>query len=106
MINKKLGLKVKVKHLAEESRIIRFEEYKHRDESRDWLHSHRIQVVRPEARATNIAYAFAKGVPLKKIEKYPQDIPSSIWARVAIMVRKYSGKPMSEYKEWIGSSIG
>ncbi|NIT57604.1 MAG: hypothetical protein GWN00_15650, partial [Aliifodinibius sp.] len=72
MINKKLGLKVKVKHLAEEARIIRNEEHKNHGDTRDWLYLHRIHTVRPECRATHIAYAFAKGTPLEKVERYPE----------------------------------
>lgn len=105
MINKKLGLKVKVKHLAEESRIIRKEEKQNAGDTRDWLYLHRILGVRPECRATHIAYAFAKGTALKKIEKYPEQIPTQVWKRVTMMVKKYSDKSSEEFKNWIGSSI-
>lgn len=104
MINKKLGLKVKAKHLSEESRIIRKEELKNRGDTREWLYHHRIFTVRPEARATFLAYAFAKGTPLNKVEKYPENIPADVWNRTANMVQKYSGKSLEEYKNWIGSS--
>ena len=104
MINTKIGLKVKVKHLAEEARIIRTEEQRHYGDTRDWLYLHRINGVRPECRATHIAYAFAKGTELSKIEKYPERIPTSVWARVAKMVSKYSDKSANEYKNWISSS--
>ena len=105
MINKKLGLKVKTKHLAEESRIIRKEELRTHGDTRDWLYLHRIGVVRPESRATQLAYAFAKGTPLGKVEKYPKNIPQSVWARVTAMVKLYSNKSMEEYKDWLSSSM-
>ena len=105
MINKKLALKVKVKHLAEEARIIRTEEQRNYGDTRDWLYLHRITGVRPECRATHIAYAFARGVELRKIEKYPEEIPISVWARVAKMVKLYSDKDTKDYKNWIGSSM-
>ena len=105
MINKKLGLKVKVKHLAQEARIIRTEELRNNGDTRDWLYLHRINGVRPECRATHIAYAFAKGTRLDQIEKYPERIPTSVWARVAKMVNKYSDKSTNDYKNWISSSI-
>lgn len=105
MINKKLGLKVKVKHLAQEARIIRNEEKKTNGDTREWLYLHRIDSVRPECRATHIAYAFAKGTALKKVERYPSEIPASVWARVTKMVSLYSDKSKEEYKNWIGSSI-
>ena len=105
MINKKLALKIKVKHLAEESRIIRFEEKRNNGDTRDWLYFHRIFDVRSEARATHIAYAFAKGTKLQNVERYPENIPSGIWARVTQMVKKYSNKSEQEFKDWIGSSM-
>lgn len=105
MINRKLGLKIKTKHLAEEARIIRREELKSYGDTRDWLYLHRVHVVRPEARATNLAYAFAKGVPLHKVERYPENIPQSVWARVTSMVGKYSDKSMNDYTSWISSSM-
>lgn len=105
MINKKLALKVKVKHLAEESKIIRKEEQKTYGDTREWLYLHRIGIVRPVARATHIAYAFTKGVPLSKVEKYPESIPTNVWKAVASMVTKYSGKTEKEYLDWLGSSL-
>ena len=105
MINKKLGLKVKVKHLAEEARIIRKEEKRNYGDTRDWLYLHRIHGVRPECRASHIAYAFAKGTALEKIERFPENIPQSVWARVTMMVKKYSDKSTEDYKNWIGSSL-
>lgn len=105
MINKKLALKIKTKHLAEEARIIRKEEKRNRGDTRTWLYLHRIHNVRPESRATSIAYAFAKGTALGKVEKYPEKIPTSVWARVATMIKLYSNRSNNEYMNWIGSSI-
>ena len=105
MINKKIALKVKVKHLAEEARIIRKEELRNNGDTREWLYIHRIIGVRPECRATHIAYAFAKGTELAKVERYPERIPSSVWARVTKMVDRYTDKSKEDFREWIGSSI-
>jgi hypothetical protein len=105
MINKKLALKVKVKHLAQEVRIIKHEEKKNDGDTRNWLYLHRVTGVRPECRATHIAYAFAKGHPLRTIERYPEKIPTSVWARVAKMVMLYSDRSKEDYKNWISSSI-
>ena len=105
MINKKLALRVKVKHLAQEARIIRNEEKRTYGDTRDWLYLHRINGVRPECRATHIAYAFAKGTALKAVEKYPSRIPTSVWARVTKMVQLYSNKSTKDYKDWIGDSL-
>lgn len=53
-------LKVKIKSLASESRIIRQEEYKSKGELRDQLHIHRVREVRNESRATHLAYDFLR----------------------------------------------
>jgi hypothetical protein len=105
MINRKIGLKVKVKHLAEEAKIIRKEEKRSYGDTREWLHLHRVIDVRSECRASHIAYAFAKGTALAAVERYPQDIPVSVWSRVAKMVSRYSGKSTEEYKNWISGSM-
>ena len=106
MIDKKKALKVKIKHLAEEARIIRLEEKRSNDDTRDWLYYHRIYTVRPECRATHIAYAFCKKKELKAVEKNPAAIPQSVWARTTQMIKKYSDKSENEFKDWISSSIG
>ena len=105
MINKRIALKIKSKHLAEEARIIRKEEQKSYGDTRDWLYLHRIHTVRPIGRATCIAYGFAKGTPLAKIERYPDRVPQEIWAKVVAMVKKYSDKTDEEFKNWLGSSL-
>lgn len=105
MINKKLALRIKVKHLAEEARIIKKEEQRNYGDTRNWLYLHRINGVRPECRATQIAYAFAKGTPLESVERYPEKIPQSVWVRVARMVKDYSNRSKEEYRNWISSSM-
>ena len=103
MINRKIALKIKVKHLAAEARIIREEEYRTNGDTRDWLHIHRVHNVRNECRASQIAYGFAKGTPLEKMERYPENIPISVWSRVTKMIKLYSGKNNEEFNKWIGS---
>jgi hypothetical protein len=100
-MNRKIALKIKVKHLAQEARIIRKEEQRSRGDTRDWLYLHRINSVRPECRASHLAYAFSKGTPLAKVEKYPHEIPTSTWKRVTKMIVLYSGRSTEEYKNWI-----
>lgn len=87
-----IKLKIKLKSLAAESRIIRHEEKKRRGQN--WGHTgaafyrHRMDVVRPEARATHIAYGFLKGLKYSQIESNPKTSPN--WKRVESMVAKYS----------------
>ena len=81
-----IQLKVKIKTLAEESRIIRKEELKARNmarsnrafqdaikaegasELRYSLHYHRVVTVRKEARASQLAYGYLRGKKYSEIE--------------------------------------
>jgi len=81
-------LKVKIKSLAEEARIIRKEEKReankyHKRELRD----HRIGTVRDEARAAQLAYAFLRGKPYYTLEAKVHSEPN--WKRVKDLVVKY-----------------
>ena len=67
MLDERLYLKVKIKSLAEESKIIRREEKKN-PTFKIHLADHRKGIVRTEARASMLAYGFLRGVPYKKIE--------------------------------------
>jgi hypothetical protein len=81
-------LRVKVKSLAEEARIIRREEHKIpwgmlRRELRD----HRVVEVRSESRSAGLAYGFIKGRSLSEMEKYAVTSPD--WIRIKKLVEKY-----------------
>lgn len=88
-------LKVKIKSLEAEAKIIRKEERKHRkdDAIRNGLTNHRKTVVRIEQRATLLAYAFLRGKSYKEIE--PKHVGNT-WRELVIrnkvkgMVLKYS----------------
>ncbi len=121
-------LKVKIKTLAEEARIIRHQE-------RAWLpgpawtkvgqtrvrvrppvanddvrlvvnvnlHQHRVAHVRPEARASLLAYAFLRGVSHARVEATKMHTRPD-WRRVEQIVKKFGyGDPrdlMQRYSEW------
>jgi hypothetical protein len=111
-------LKVKAKSLAAEARIIRKEEYKklrhlkvcqyeHQDYDKGWwrwhretqdaniafwtLQNHRRGIVRAEARATNIARAFLRGVPYDRVEPNARDTveQSVAMSRAKDIIAKY-----------------
>lgn len=91
IIDRREMLKIKLKSLAEEARIIRREEQRTRGALRDELHHHRIQVVRKAARETHIAYAEIRGIPLERVERQgsrPYDAKA-----VHAMVKKYGPVP-------------
>ena len=93
-------LRVKVRSLAEEARIIRHEERRALGKER-WasrhgkssdgtyarLRGHRVHVVRPEARATQLAVAYLRGKPYAEVEGPTSSTPD--WSRVGRLVLKY-----------------
>ena len=81
-------LKVKIKSLAEEAKIIRKETKKAKLRSiKNGLYYHRIGVVRYEARHTHLAYGFLRGREYHQIEKKAHTAPN--WEKVRRMVQKY-----------------
>lgn len=79
-------LRVKIRSLAEEAKIIRHEELRH-PKQRAELHRHRTFDVREEARAAHIAYGFLRGRTYHQIEKSCKSSPN--WDRVQKLVEKY-----------------
>lgn len=108
-------LKVKSKTLAAEARIIRLERQKARAAWRRkrentsaqsrmiGLDQHRRGVVRPEARATCLAYGFLKGRTAVQMEQtsYPQsaEYNKKLWDKIEAMVMKYSEMDERETKQ-------
>jgi hypothetical protein len=82
-------LKVKVKSLAEEARIIRLEESRagKDDVLRSDLHHHRVVDVRKEQRSSLLAYGFLRGAEYAAIEPKADTAPE--WPRVAKLVSKF-----------------
>lgn len=93
-------LKIKIKSLSEEARIIRKDENKAKKLKRPWvidsLHEHRIHVVRPEVRAANIAYGLLRGKTLEQIEPNRKNIPDGLLNRVNKILDKYKFVPSRE----------
>lgn len=92
-------LKVKIKSLADESRTIRKEEKRTKDNSvREKLYLHRVKDVRQESRASHVAYGYLRGKTLLQIENksdwsvygwLADHYQKDHWDKVAAMVRKY-----------------
>ena len=102
-------LKVKIKSLAEEARIIRKEERKAKNSYhskfarkndmrphfaylRKGLREHRVGIVRTAARETLLAYGFLRGIPYKKIEPKCHPMPAHVWAEFLKPIRKMLDK--------------
>lgn len=92
-------LRVKLKSLAAEAKIIRLEEKRTHGQLRDQLYNHRILVVRQEARATHLAYGFIRGLTLEQMEPNRKPFSESprtakifedrLWEKVRGMLKKY-----------------
>lgn len=81
-------LKVKIKSLAAEAKIIRKETKRAKRASiKDGLALHRKGVVRFEARHTHLAYGFLRGREYRKMENKAHQTPD--WAKVRRMIDRY-----------------
>lgn len=84
-------LKVKVKSLAAEARIIRLEERRAKAQKRKdlllGLQSHRRGIVRTASRSTHLAYGFLRGRPYHAMERTTRTEPN--WDAVQKMIEKY-----------------
>jgi hypothetical protein len=85
-------LKVKIKSLTAEARIIRVEEGRSRGDLRAALRAHRQWDVRREQRATQLAYGYLRGRARRQVE--PSALSEPDWDRVTAMVKKYAGARM------------
>ena len=104
-LDNRLFLKVKLKTLAAEARIIRFHEQRARGQLRERLRAHRVQPVRSEAHATHLAYGFIRGRARFRIEPNRRTLQppaeAALWARVESMVKKYGAPGAYErLKPW------
>jgi len=90
-------LKIKLKSLSEESKIIRKEENKRKG---NWaykalsLWSHRVNYLRPIIRSTHIAYGLVRGLKYHEIENNSKSVPD--WKAVKKMIVKYGNKDSLE----------
>lgn len=98
MLTRISHLKIKLKSLAAESKIIRSEEKKHYDTTkagawtgaRSSLYLHRIGIVRSTARVALLAYGFLRGIDYAKLERNTKVAPP--WAEVREHVQRFGVK--------------
>lgn len=102
-----IKLKIKIKSLAEESRIIRRQEQKMR--GKNWgpksavLREHRLCVVRPASRDTHVAYGYLRGRTYAQLEGSAKTQPN--WSAILKMVRSY-GVPQITEKDLVQWKLG
>lgn len=120
----RLYLKIKIKSLTEETRIIRREESKQRELRKVFdttksqrankyfwgLRAHRQVDIREEQRATLLAYAYLRGKTYASVEGNAHK-GAPAWDRVRAMVSKYGPKEdwrtpvdMDPLEDWIKSA--
>ncbi len=89
LVDRREMLRVKLKSLAAEARIIRLEEKRAwaYPQYRQELHRHRVDAVRRAARDTHVAYGLIKGKTLDQIEGGSASAPN--WDAVEKMIKKY-----------------
>lgn len=94
-------LKVKIKSLAEEARIIRLEERRAISRKDAYilaeLHAHRVSIVRREQRASYLAYAFLREIPYARCEPRAKTDPD--WALVQRVALKFAGANWTQEKD-------
>ena len=112
--DKRRLLKIKLKSLAAEAKIIRLEEEKAWHSSRpevratrEEMYQHRIGIVRYQSRATGLAYAFIRGRTYRDVEPRGQ-IPEAYWnvimkKSVLDMIHKYGSQkiPGELLDQWL-----
>ena len=98
-------LKIKIKALAEEARIIRKEE-KNKSLSnlqREKLYLHRVGIVRRESRATHLAYAYLRNKLYRDCERTCHTPPNL--TAIERMVKKYGNLPSAiSITDWFTSN--
>lgn len=90
LLDRRELLKIKVKSLAEEARIIRKEERKTHGVLRHEMWDHRTKYLRAIARDTHIAYGLIRGRTLDQIE--PKRYSEPNWDAIDKMIKKYGPK--------------
>ncbi len=105
-------LRVKLKSLTAEAKIIRREQRRlsrwkgdEADQTRNGLWYHRKYVVGVEARLTLIAYGYLRGKAYREIEQKAEKAID--WKRVEAMVKKYATtQQRADFAEWVAVATG
>lgn len=95
IVDRREMLRIKIKSLMEEARIIRKEEKRTFGQLRNELHLHRVMDLRRHARNAVVAYAIIRGIDYDRVEPIRYSEPN--WAEVERMVRKYGSV---EFRKW------
>jgi hypothetical protein len=96
VVDRREMLRVKMKSLTAESRIIRAEERRSCGQLRNELHLHRVGIVRSTARNTHLAYGLIRGRTLLEMEPtHKKETLDPDWDSILKMLKKYGPKNMA-----------
>lgn len=101
-------LKLKIKSLNEESRLIRQEEKRRGGLLRNRLHEHRVEVLRRELRATQLAYAYLRGRALVETENKSKACwhRQSAFNRARQIVKAFgTSKAVESFEQWLATGV-
>jgi hypothetical protein len=97
LLDRREMLKIKIKSLAAEARIIRREERKTTGRLREEMYQHRIGIVRQVTRNTLIAYGLIRGQTIEQMEPNRKSDPD--WDAIDKMLKKYGPAQKIEYRK-------
>jgi hypothetical protein len=95
-------IRVNVKSLAAEARIIRKEVQLTRDPAvKSMLDFHRKMRVKPEARLAQLALAYARGVPYRIVESKPKNPPDAV--SLTKKIERFMEVSFVNVKSWLAA---
>jgi hypothetical protein len=98
MNERTIHLRIKVKSLVEEAKIIRQESKKTKGMVKYRLNEHRKTIVRDHTRHNLLAYGMIKGTPYELMEKKCYEPPN--FSRIATIVKRFNGSTKA-LEAWI-----
>lgn len=102
MKDRRLHLKIKIKTLAAEAEIIRFEAKKVKEWDKWCLNDHRTDIVRKAARRNLLAYAMMRGKPYSKVEpKTNTPLEKYHFEQIVGIARRFGCSDLEQIEQWI-----
>lgn len=100
MKDRRIHLRIKIKSLAAEARIIRQEAKKLSGLDKHTLNEHRTGIVREQARLSQLAYGALRGVPYRVMEQRCGEDNFPDLKRILAMARKFGASDEEKLATW------
>jgi hypothetical protein len=107
-MNRKLHLKIKIKSLVAEAKIIKEEAKKIKGSDKHCILQHNKDIVRPVTRKNLLAYGMMKGIPYAKMENdvSPEKCPSSkYFGDLVILAERFGYRDRETMQQWILDAV-